>query len=409
MTEAALYGTLFLALFFQVFALLTFLSKDAVSRRTKPGITSNFPKVAIIVPCWNEETTIQGTVQSLLQLDYPKDKLEIFLVNDGSTDNTPRVMDAYLNTPGIRVIHKENGGKHSAVNLGIQSTDAEYIGCLDADSFVHPGALKEIIPHFEDARVAAVTASMSVHNPRNPLERMQSAEYMIGIALRHILSAVNGLYVTPGPFSFYRKSTLEKIGSFRHGHQTEDMEMAMRIQKHGYRIENAPRAKVFTKAPKTVWGLIKQRTRWTSGFMRNAYDYRDLIGNPKYGVLGLLVMPLGVLAIVSGISLFALTVYQTIDNVLHSVKVQGDVPLSFALSLNHMDWFYVPITGIFLLGLIAIGIITATIIIGKKISETEFSVGTNMVWYIVLYSFIAPFWLLRSARDVTLSINRSWR
>jgi len=409
MTETILYITLFLALYFQVFSLLTYLSRDARERRQKPCATCNFPLVAVIVPCWNEETTVGGTVQSLLALDYPKDKLEILLINDGSTDGTKAVMDAFADHPQITVIHKENGGKHSAVNLGIERTNAEFIGCLDADSFVHPGALKEIIPHFDDSKVAAVTASMSVHNPRNPLERMQYAEYLAGIALRHILASVNGLYVTPGPFSFYRKSIIKAVGGFRFGHQTEDMEMAMRLQKHGYKIENAPRAQVYTKAPRTVWGLIKQRTRWTSGFMRNAYDYRGLIGNPRYGVLGMMVLPLGVLAIVAGLGLFTLTIIDTTRMVANFISTQGDVPIAYTFSIPEFDWFYIPITGILLLGIVGVGIVATTMTIGKRVSGVPGSLGSSIIWYVLLYSFISPFWLLRSTRDVVFSINRSWR
>jgi len=409
MTETILYITLFLALYFQVFSLLTYLSRDARERRLKPCATCDFPTVAVIVPCWNEETTVKGTVESLLALDYPRDKLEILLINDGSTDGTKAVMDTFAHHPHITIIHKENGGKHSAVNLGIERTHAEFVGCLDADSFVHPGALKEVIPHFEDPSVAAVTASMSVHNPRNPLERMQYAEYLAGIALRHILASVNGLYVTPGPFSFYRKSIIEKVGGFRHGHQTEDMEMAMRLQKHGYKIENAPRAQVYTKAPRTVWGLVKQRTRWTSGFMRNAYDYRALIGNPRYGVLGLLVLPLGVLAIVAGLGLFTMTIIDTTRMVANLIATQGDVPIAYTFSVPQFDWFYVPITSILLLGIIGVGIVATTMAIGKRVSGVSGSVGQSLIWYILLYSFISPLWLLRSTRDVVFSINRSWR
>ncbi len=409
MTEAALYVTLFLALYFQVFALLTFLSRDARSRREKNRLESNFPKTAVIVPCWNEGTTIGGTVASLLALDYPADKLEIILVNDGSTDNTREVMDSYAEHPSITIIHKENGGKHSAVNLGIQKTDAEFIGCLDADSFVHPSALKEVLAHFDDPQVGAVTASMTVHEPKNMLQEMQYAEYLAGVALRHILAAVNGLYVTPGPFSFYRKSILEKVGHFRHGHQTEDMEMAMRLQKNGYKIENAPRAQVFTKAPHTVWGLIKQRTRWTSGFMRNSYDYRGLILNPRHGVLGLLVMPLGILALIAGMGLFVLTVADAARLIATAIATQGDVPWSFAFSLPSFDWFYVPVTGIFALGIVGIAVVTTTMYIGKRISGSTKPIARDIVWYLVIYSLIAPFWLFRSTAHVALGVRNAWR
>ncbi|MEN9390139.1 MAG: hypothetical protein RLZZ283_239 [Candidatus Parcubacteria bacterium] len=409
MTEAALYLTIFLTLYFQAFALLTYASKSARDRRAKTLMTSGHPHVAIIVPCFNEESTIGGTVESLRALNYPKDKMEIVLVNDGSTDNTRQVMDAYASDPHITVIHKENGGKHSAMNLGIERTSAEFIGCLDADSFVHADALAEIIPHFDHDNVGAVTASMSVHEPKNALQSMQYAEYLLGIALRHIISSVNGLYVTPGPFSFYRRSILAKVGGFRHAHQTEDMEMAMRLQKAGYTIENAPRAQVYTKAPHTVWGLIKQRTRWTSGFIRNAWDYRSIIGNPRYGVLGLLVMPLGVLALIAGMGLFVLTTIDTTRSIASAIATQGEVPLTFMFSMPSFDWFYIPITEILVLALVGVSIIFVTMLIGKRISGVPGTMGAGLLWYLTLYSLVSPIWLFRSVRDVAFGYSRSWR
>lgn len=409
MTETVLYVTLFLALYFQTFALLTYISRDARERRAKGRIESNFPKVAVIVPCYNEQSTIRGTVLSLLALDYPAEKLEILLINDGSTDGTAEVMDVFKDHSNITIIHKENGGKHSGLNLGIARTDAEFIGCLDADSFVHPHALKEILPHFEDPSVAAVTASMAVHEPKNIIQRMQYAEYLMGIALRHILATVNGLYVTPGPFSFYRKSVIEKVGGFVYGHQTEDMEMAMRLQKAGYKIANAPRAQVYTKAPHTVWGLIKQRTRWTSGFLRNTYDYRSLIANPRHGVLGLMVMPFGVLAIIASMGLFVLIISNTAHMAATAIQVQGDVPLSFAFGFPAFDWFYLPITSILILGIIGIAVAVTTMVIGKRVSGVHGTIGASAFWYLAIYSLIAPLWIFRSVRDVALGHRRSWR
>ncbi|HWU24349.1 MAG TPA: glycosyltransferase family 2 protein, partial [Candidatus Paceibacterota bacterium] len=209
------YPFIFIVVFFEVFLLVTFLSEPARERRSRPRTTKT-PNVAVIVPCWNEGDTIQGTVESLLALDYPKDKLEIVLVNDGSTDNTAAVMDTYADNPQITIIHKENGGKHTAMNLGIErATNAEFVGCLDADSFVAPDALREIVTYFEDQKVAAVTAAMSVWNPKTWLERMQNADYIHGITLRHVISSLNGLYVTPGPFSFFRRDIVLRLGGFR--------------------------------------------------------------------------------------------------------------------------------------------------------------------------------------------------
>ncbi|MEK7086469.1 MAG: glycosyltransferase family 2 protein, partial [Patescibacteria group bacterium] len=168
--DVLMYPFIFLAIFFESFVIVTLLSKPARAARMRQH-SGETPTVAIIVPCWNEGTTVAATCESLLALDYPKDKLEIILVDDGSTDTTPEVMMRFADNPHVRIIcKKENGGKHTAVNAGVAVTQAEFIGCLDADSFVEPDALKEIIPCFKNPRVAAVTAAMTVHNPKNILQ-----------------------------------------------------------------------------------------------------------------------------------------------------------------------------------------------------------------------------------------------
>ena len=86
-----------------------------------------YPTVTIIVPCWNEEQTVEGTVFSLLTLDYPTDKLSIFLVNDGSKDNTWNIMQQFKGHNQISIFNKENGGKHTAVNLGIKHATSEFV------------------------------------------------------------------------------------------------------------------------------------------------------------------------------------------------------------------------------------------------------------------------------------------
>ena len=162
---------------------------------------------------------------------------------------------------------------------------------------------------------------------------MQSAEYFFGITTRHTLASVNGLYVTPGPFSFYRRSVIDELGGFRHGHQTEDMEMALRIQQAGYEIENTPHARVYTKAPNTISGLIKQRTRWTTGFIRNITgEYRGLIGDRSHGALGMLVLPCALMAIVSGILLFLLAIFTASKNLLAALEIRAGIPLSYILT-----------------------------------------------------------------------------
>ncbi len=410
MTGAAewfVYASLFIALYFEVFVIVSFFNRSARARRNIiPG--SAFPKVAVIVPCYNEGVTIDGTVRSLLALEYPKDRLSIILVNDGSKDTTREVMESYRGMPQIQVFHKENGGKHTALNLGIEHAgDAEFIGCLDADSFVEPGALKEIVAHFDNAKVGAVTASLVVFEPKSAIERMQYAEYLLGITLRHVFASLDALYVTPGPFTIFRKQMFDEIGNFRPAHNTEDMEIAMRMQKTGWKIGNAPRARVFTKAPRTAFKLIKQRTRWTTGFLRNGYDYRELFFNPRYGVLGLLVLPLAAGSLLIGIGLFLWSVMKLLIDGIGYIAQLNEVPFHF--SIPAIDWFYAPVSALAILSVVGMIIMAIFMALGARTARAYGSFGPSVVWYMLLYSLIAPFWVLRSFADVALGVRRSWR
>jgi cellulose synthase/poly-beta-1,6-N-acetylglucosamine synthase-like glycosyltransferase len=406
-TEFFLYPTLFLTLFFEVFALLTFFDREA--RRRRRMVSSGvYPSVAIIIPAYNEEKTVRASVESVLALDYPKDQLSVVVVNDGSTDGTARALSAYRSNPRVTVLEKRNGGKHTALNLGIEKTNAELMGCLDADSFASPEALKEIVAHFDHARIGAVTASLSVNAPRSALERMQQAEYLLGIVFRHVLATLNGLYVTPGPLTLYRTQVFKEIGNFRSAHATEDMEMALRMQRGGWHIENAPRGRVYTTAPKTIHGLVKQRTRWTTGFLRNGFDYRELFGNPAHGVLGLMVLPLSVVAIVASIALFAFTIVNIGKLIWNFLEYTSRVPISYALTPRGFDIFFTPVSTAGFLSAITLALMVAFIFTGAQISKTRSGIGPGILWYALCYGVLAPVWLSRAVFDTAFGIRRTW-
>jgi cellulose synthase/poly-beta-1,6-N-acetylglucosamine synthase-like glycosyltransferase len=363
------------------------------------------------VPCYNEETTISATCKSLLALDYPQEKLEIILVDDGSTDTTPSIMAQFISYSRVRIITKKNGGKHTALNAGIASTDAEFIGCLDADSFVDPDALREIVPCFNNPQVVATIAAISIHEPKNILQHMQYAEFAFGITLRHTFASINGLNVTPGPFSFYRREIIEKLGGFRYAHQSEDLEMALRIQQAGYTIEKALHARVYTKAPDTIAELVRQRTRWTTGFLRNVLgEYRGLIGNLSHDALGMFVLPSSLLAIGSSIILFFLMIFELTRNGITTIEIHTGIPLSYSLMPNgSFDWFYFPTNLYLFLGITTLMASVSLIVIGKYISKIPGNLALGLISYTFLYGFISPLWLLQGTADFAFGKNRRWR
>lgn len=219
-----LYISLFISLFFEVFLLITYLEVreelKLEAENLKRGL-KQFPSLTVIVPCFNEEKTVAKTINSILNLDYPKDKVSIIAVDDGSTDNTLNILKSYESNPQITVLSKANGGKHTALNFALEKVNTDLVGCLDADSFVTSDTLKRIVPFFEDKSTMAVTPSIRVYEPQNILQHIQRVEYSWGIFLRRMLSSLQAIYVTPGPFSIFRTQVFRDLGSYRVGHNTD--------------------------------------------------------------------------------------------------------------------------------------------------------------------------------------------
>ena len=162
------------SLYFLVLFMLLFLeSKPLFDPEIE--VTHQLPTVTLIVPAYNEEETVGGTVSCLKKLDYPKDLLEIIVVDDGSTDRTAK----RASSPEVLVVTKVNGGKSEAVNLGISMAKSEIVGVVDADSFPEPDSLLRAVSRFRDPRVAAVTSTVLVREKRTLMQRLQAIEYYL--------------------------------------------------------------------------------------------------------------------------------------------------------------------------------------------------------------------------------------
>lgn len=410
------FVVLFFTLYFEVFLLVTFLTDRKQFRSAPkgadpaPGSPQNgtLPSVTIIVPAWNEESTLSGTIRSLLALEYPKELLTITIVDDGSTDNTRAVAEGFLNEPQITVLGKKNGGKHTAMNLAIERCTSDLVGCLDADSFVDSRALMEIVPYFAKQDVMAVTPSVQIHNPDNPIRRMQAAEYMVGEFTRKVFSRIGGLYVTPGPFSIYRRTVFEKIGGFVHGYGTEDMEMAMRMQSHRMKIENAHTALVWTVSPRTPYALYRQRVRWVTGFLKNAFlNYRFMFFSPKYGNLGMLTLPFAFISIFFAIYFTT----QYVRTLLHAASdaIERYQAIGFDFGVPHFDWFALNIEFSRILIYLLLAMTIAFVLVGSVMVTRKLRPTIDMLYFLLLYGLIAPFWLVRSLYNLITTREARWR
>jgi cellulose synthase/poly-beta-1,6-N-acetylglucosamine synthase-like glycosyltransferase len=295
------------------------------------------PLVSVIVPALNEALTIVESVRALLALDY--ESREIIVVNDGSSDETLAVLqDTFAlvsappafaqplptspvrgmyrsaSEPALLVVDKVNGGsKSDAVNAGFNAASGTLVLSIDADTVLEPDALtRAVIPFLEDPSTVAVGGNIAISNgcriengqiaavalPRSWLARFQIVEYMRAFLLfRLSCAAANGVVLISGAFGVFRRDAVIAVGGFDRAAIGEDMDLTVRLQRHfrargePIRIAFDPNPLGWTQAPEDWRSLRSQRYRWRRGLLQVLWRNRQLLGNPRFGVVGLGVLP----------------------------------------------------------------------------------------------------------------------
>lgn len=353
--ETLLWITYFLSLYFTIFWFIVFIEKWEVMKEEKPKKLISFPMVSIVIPAYNEQDSIIETIQSTIDLEYPKEKLEIIVVNDGSTDLTRERVEKFIKKHNnIFLINQTNKGKAAALNNALEKSKGEIFICLDADSTVMSSSLIKMLPHFEDKKVAAVVPLMKAKEPKNLLQTLQFREYLVNVFLKKLMGYLDCIHVTPGPFSTYRKSVIKKLGGFEVGNITEDLEMAMRLQSHNYRIIQDMHAEVYTKTPSDLKTYFKQRSRWNKGGIINGLKYRKMIFNKEYGDFGLIQTPIligsGILALIIMYGILFYLIEPNWNNIINLMNINFDVLTllrNMKLNINILDLNF-PRTVVFL-------------------------------------------------------------
>jgi cellulose synthase/poly-beta-1,6-N-acetylglucosamine synthase-like glycosyltransferase len=407
--QALLYPFLFLSLYFQVLLLLSFFEGKRKIKKEEHRGTKEFPTVTIAVPCWNEEKTLAGTLDSLLKLDYPHDKLSIVVVDDGSKDDTLRIAREYESrNPGrMQVIAKENGGKHTAVNLALASSTSDLFGCLDADSFVAPKTLSTIVSYFEhDSEVMAVTPCIHILRPKTLVQRIQAIEYLMGVFLRKAYGELDAIQVTPGPFSIFRKEVFEKIGPYHKAHNTEDFEITLRMHKAHLKIVNSHKALVYTVGPATARGYFHQRLRWARGFLENSLDYKELFFKREYGNLGMITLPFAFLFVFYTVYVAFVSVYSFVNEM--SDAVTKWLTVGIHPQVPSFDMFYFNTAVMSFVAMIMFMLFLVVLYIGNTLSNDKQQFYKNFPVFIVLYPIFVPLFLGRALFDTFAKRKNEW-
>jgi cellulose synthase/poly-beta-1,6-N-acetylglucosamine synthase-like glycosyltransferase len=386
-----IYLLCFVGLFTSVFFALTILSPHKMRYRRDQKFR---PKVSIIIPMWNEGSAngerLRKTVESLLACDYPKSKLEIIIVNDGSTDNSLNLANQYR-VHGVKVLsYRKSRGKTHAVNLGMRHATGELVAGLDADSFIMPDVLDKLVPCFKDKNVMAAVPSIKIWNPRSFLQLVQYQEFLSAVFIRHIQSELGAIPLAPGAFTLIRKSFIDAHGDLRADSMVEDLEMSMRIQSEGYLIENVTYANVYTSGVKTFRAFVSQRLRWFCGFIITVRKYNHLL-HPRYGNLGVFILPVSIIYILLTMGVFFYTIAMLFYNLSRWLWEVHLVGFSFKDIFEFsFDPFLVTIDNTTILPFILFFVILSFMYYIKTVSEEKQGI------LMPFFAFNFSYWLIGS-------------
>jgi cellulose synthase/poly-beta-1,6-N-acetylglucosamine synthase-like glycosyltransferase/peptidoglycan/xylan/chitin deacetylase (PgdA/CDA1 family) len=260
-------------------------------RRAAASPNTPLPRVAVIVPAYNEAIGIGRAVRSLAGSDYPE--LEIVVVDDGSTDATADVVIG-LGLDGVHLVRQDNLGKAAALNTGIELTDAEVVVMVDGDTLFEPDTLRRLVAPLADPGVGAVSGNTKVGNRRGLLGRWQHIEYVVGFNLdRRMYEVLQCTPTVPGAIGAFRRHVLEEVGGVPGDTLAEDTDLTLAVGRLGRRVVYAEDARAWTEAPSTLSALWRQRYRWSFGTMQAVWKHRGALvsRDPRQRRIGRRALP----------------------------------------------------------------------------------------------------------------------
>jgi cellulose synthase/poly-beta-1,6-N-acetylglucosamine synthase-like glycosyltransferase/peptidoglycan/xylan/chitin deacetylase (PgdA/CDA1 family)/spore germination protein YaaH len=257
--------------------------------QASPGFN---PRVAVLIPAYNEEKVIVRTIRSVLNSDYKN--LHVIVIDDGSKDRTAEVArEAYaaeIAAGRVMVLSKPNGGKAAALNYALEFMDEEvYVG-IDADTVIAPDAISKLIPHFEDAAIGAVAGNAKVGNRVNLWTRWQALEYITSQNFeRRALDLFHVVTVVPGAIGAWRTAPVKAAGGYPLNTVAEDADLTMNLLEQRFKVDYEDRSLAFTEAPIDAKGLMRQRFRWSFGMLQAVWKHRAAFIRNK--AMGLFALP----------------------------------------------------------------------------------------------------------------------
>ncbi len=305
------------AIFFFGFSFYAIIAATVPDKN--PPAPKKWPSLSIIVPCYNSGRTLEKCLTHIKGMRYAGKK-EIILIDDSSSDSSAKIAARM----GVRVVTKKGGrGKASALNYGIKLAKNEIVVAIDSDTYPPKDALEKMVPYFyAGPKVGAVTVFVTAFEPKNLLQRMQQLEYYSAFGfVAKTMGKINGLLVTPGPMSAYKRSALNEIGGFDEKNMTEDMEIGLNLHKHGYAIECCTETHVPTEVPDTLSKLHRQRIRWYRGTIYNLKLYFHMFLNRDYSDFGVFSYPTTTIYVATTMVMWTVIAFNLLSGVLNAAQI----------------------------------------------------------------------------------------
>ena len=280
----AFYYPLFMAYLWMAGALYYYFTKERKEPHfTEPPALPEYPKVSVLVPCFNEGINAYETIGALLNLNYPN--YDVIAINDGSNDDTAAIInDIATKHDKVRAVQlTSNQGKAMALTVGAMVSDSEFLICIDGDAVLDPNCITWMMRHFVNGpRVGAVTGNPRIRNRSTLLGRLQVGEFSSVIGLIKRAQRVYGrVFTVSGVVAAFRKTALHEVGYWSTNMVTEDIDISWKMQTHFYDVRYEPNALCWILMPETLRGLWQQRKRWAQGGAEVLLKFRSIFTSIK--------------------------------------------------------------------------------------------------------------------------------
>jgi len=296
-----------------------------------------FPNLSIILPAHNEEEVIEDTIKSIVNAEYPN-KRDIIVVNDGSTDDTGKVVKKLIKRyPQVKLFDLKHQGKAASLNFGVRHAKYDTLIFLDADSSMKKNSLMELVQPLADKKVVAASGVIRARTTKNPLTWFQDFEYLMTSGWRYACEKINSVSVIPG-FMAIKKQALKKIGGFSTDTLTEDFDIALKLKKAGFDIVMSPKSVIHTNVPNSFKKLFSQRFRWGRGTLQVVKKHSDMLFSKEFGLLGSYTIPTHIFWYIFSITYIPSVLYWMFKDYYRYFFLQNNV-ISWGVFEYFFKWF----------------------------------------------------------------------